>query len=255
MPRALNRLRESLHYRREAFDEGLAAAGFDVVGQLLDPRPGDMLIVWNRYGGFAQQADQFEAAGGLVVVVENGYLGKAWRGGEWFAMALGHHAGAGRWVDHGPQRWDSWGVGLEPWREDVGETLIFAQRGIGAPGVRSPEHWAEAARARIGGRIRPHPASGIAAPPLEQDLANVREVVTWHSAAALVALLAGIPAWFAFPKWIGARAGRPLAEYGLEPPRRDDGARLAMFRRLAWANWSLDEIRTGEPLRCLLAAA
>jgi hypothetical protein len=29
-------------------------------------------------------------------------------------------------------------------------------------------------------------------------------------------------------------------------------ARLAMFRRLAWAQWTLDEIKTGEPIRRLV---
>jgi hypothetical protein len=254
LPRALNRLRASLHYRREAFDAGLTAAGFEVVEQLSNPKPGDLLLIWNRYGGYHEEACHFERAGGRVLVTENGYLGKAWCGGEWFALAEGHHAGAGRWQDGGPARWDAWGVEMAPFRQHGSETVILGQRGIGEPGVRSPDRWAESVQQRFGGRIRPHPGQGPAK-PLADDLPAAREVITWHSGAALQALLLGVPVWFEFPRWIGAGAGRPLSVLGAgAEPARDEEARLAMFRRLAWAQWTLDEIRTGEPIRCVLQA-
>jgi hypothetical protein len=34
---------------------------------------------------------------------------------------------------------------------------------------------------------------------------------------------------------------------------RDEAARLQVFRRLAWAIWTLDEIRSGEAVRQVLA--
>jgi hypothetical protein len=252
MPRALNLLRASLHYRRESFDRGLRAAGFDIVDRIAQPRWDDVLLIWNRYSAFDDQARMFEGAGATVLVVENGWLGKDWRGGEWFALSVGHHAGAGRWKDGGPERWDGWHVELEPWRRDGTETVILGQRGIGERGVRSPEQWAETTRRRIGGRIRPHPGTA-AARPLREDLAGARDVATWHSGAALLALMWGVPCWYEYPRWIGAGAGRSLAEWPGEP-RRDDGARLATFRRLAWAMWTLDEIRSGAPIRRLLEA-
>lgn len=243
--RALNLLRNSLHYRKEAFNEGLTRAGFKVSKERFDPEPGDLLLIWNRYGGFHETALMFERAGAHVLVVENGYLGKDWRGQEWFSIARNHHAGAGEWSDRGSERWDSWGVELAPFR-DGQETLILGQRGIGEPGVRSPEAWAELVRHRIGGRIRPHP--GVSpAKSLAEDLANVGKVVTWHSGAALHALMLGVPVWHDYPQWIGATAGRPLAEWSCEP-NTDEAARLSMFRRLAWSIWTLDEVRTGEPI-------
>ena len=252
MQRALNLLRASLHYRRECFDAGLAAASFDVVKALPHPQPGDVVLTWNRYGAGEEMARYFEQCGATALVVENGYLGKSWRGGEWFALAIGHHNGAGRWPDLGPQRWDSWGIELPPYRTGGRETLILAQRGIGEGRVRSPDLWAEQVRGRIGGRIRPHP--GVhAVLPLEDDLEDAREVVTWNSGAALRALELGVPCWHAYREWIGAPASRRLSEWGAEP-QRDEAARLAMFRRLAWAMWTLDEIKTGEPLRHVLAA-
>lgn len=247
MPLALNRLRPSLHYRREAFDAGLVAAGFDVVDRIDRPQRGDLLLIWNRYSGYHDQACQFERAGGTVLVAENGWLGKHWRCGEWFSLSLGR---MGQFNAGGPERWDGWNVDLSPFRSGGEETLIFAQRGIGAPGYRSPDMWAESVRGRIGGRIRKHP--GMSAPDvsLTDDLARAKQCVTWNSGAALQALTLGVPVWSAGP-WIGSEAARPLAEWGAEP-KRDDEARLKMFRRLAWGMWTLDEIRTGEPIRRLI---
>ncbi len=132
-----------------------------------------------------------------------------------------------------------------------GPSLIFGQRGFGHPDVRAPLRWAENARRQYGGRIRPHPADEPTV-PLEQDLEGIGQVLTWHSAAALLSLLQGVPAWYAFPKWVGAQAGRPLSEWG-QPNARDDAARLAMLRRLAWAIWRPEEIASGEAIRSVLA--
>lgn len=242
----MNLLRTSAHYRRECFDAGLKAAGFKLVPALADPQPGDLLVIWNRYGGGHEQAQVFERTGAGVLVVENGLLSKSWRGGEWFSLALNHCGGAGEFKPAGPERWDSWDVPLAPWREGGRDTVVFAQRGIGEPGIASPPAWAEGVQRRIGGRIRQHPGQGDAV-PLTTDLAGAREVVTWHSAAALQALMLGVPVWYDCPSWIGAGAARPLSQWPGQP-KRDDAARLEMFRRLAWCNWTLDEIKTGEPI-------
>jgi len=42
-----------------------------------------------------------------------------------------------------------------------------------------------------------------------------------------------------------------LAEFGQEP-KRDDVARLELFRRVAWAMWTIDEIDNGIALKNLL---
>lgn len=247
--RALNLLRHSTP-RREAFLAGLGAAGYAVVETLEHPEPDDVLIMWNRYSGTHEQAQVFEAAGGRTVVAENGHLGKAWRGDEWFSLAIGHHAGAGKWPDLGPERWDSWGVELAPWRRGGYETVIFEQRGYGEPEIRAPDQWAVSAKRRFGGRIRPHPG-GEGGKPLEEDLRDARCALTWNSGAALKALVLGVPVFYEFDRWIGARASLPVSVWGAEP-KRDDAARLAMFQRLAWAMWTLDEIRTGYAFSSLL---
>lgn len=239
------------NYRKADFIAGLEAAGFAVQPRVDRPAAGDVLVTWNRSASAELEARRFEQGGARVLVCENGYLGKTWNGQKWFAMAWGHHAGAGIWPDHGASRWDSWGVEMAPWRAGGGETVILAQRGIGEPGIASPANWAQDVRQRVDGRIRQHPGPNAHPVPLAEDLANAAAVVTWHSAAALHALLLGVPVWHAFDRWIGAGAARPLSEYGGEP-RRDDAARLAMFRRLAWAMWNADEVRSGAAIRSLM---
>lgn len=250
MPRALNLLRAALHYRREAFDAGLQAAGFDLVQRNDRPEPGDVLLIWNRYGGGDETAQHFERHGATVLVAENCPLGNDLHGGS-YTLARRQVAltGGDFFGNHGPERWDSWGINLQPWRTQ-GHTLILGQRGIGNSDTRSPDQWAERIKARFGGHIRPHPGTGPAK-PLADDLKEAGRVITWSSAAAIQALAAGVPVWHAHPGFVGAGAARQLADWGREP-NTSDTARLAMFRRLAWCIWTLDEIKTGEPIARLL---
>ena len=246
--RALCLVREAIHYRRECYLLGLEAAGFEIVGAIYRPQPDDVLVIWNRYGHFALEADRFEKAGARVLVTENGWLGKHWRGEEWFALSIGHHCGAGEFNAGGSDRWDGWKVKMDPFRHE-GERVILGQRGIGPPGIAAPQGWAEHVQSIYGDRIRQHPGQ-TAAMPIEQDLANAGEVLTWNSGGALKALMLGIPVQYGFDRWIGrsaaARLGAPLV--------RSEEARLNMFRRLAWGMWTLAEIRSGEPFDRILSS-
>jgi hypothetical protein len=245
-------LRSPIQYRREAFNSGLQAVGFKLATAIRDPGPGDCLLIWNRYSGYAEQAQQFERAGASVLVAENAYLPNL-GGRKWYALALGHHNGAGTWPKGAPDRWDALRADLGPWRAPGGEVVILGQRGIGEKGLGSPDGWAERTQKRIGGRIRQHPARGGKAVPLEDDLREASAVVTWGSAAAIRAVTLGVPVWYDFPQWIGALAGKPLLEWGSEP-KCDDAARVAMLRRLVWAQWSLQEIESGEAITKVLGA-
>lgn len=242
--RAWLALREGVHYRREAFTAGLQAAGYAVnLGLPRRPSRGDLLVIWNRYGQFDRMATAFEFEGLPVLVAENGYLGNEFAGDRWYAISRSQHNGKGTWPAGGPERWDGLGIALSPWRSSAGEIVVLPQRGIGAPGVAMPLNWpAKAAeRLRKAGtpfRVRPHPGQGKAK-PLEQDLASAAQVVTWGSGAALKALAMGIPVQSDLPGWIGQQDNT-------------DAGRLAMFRRLAWAQWRLSEIQDGTAFKHLL---
>ena len=101
-----------------------------------------------------------------------------------------------------------------------------------------PGGWQIKALKKHGGRIRKHPGTR-ACTPLEHDLRKCGRVITWGSGAAIKAMMWGIPVISDMPNWIGEQDNT-------------DAGRLAMFRRLAWAQWTLDEIASGEPFDRLL---
>lgn len=234
------------NYRRGDFLAGLVAAGYHLQDAIRSPGPGDVLVIWNRSSRNESEAQRFERAGAKVLVAENGYLGKMWRGSKWFALAVGHHAGAGWWPDGGSGRWDDWKVELAEWRYGPGDRVVFAQRGIGEPGIASPGGWAERMASAVGGRVRQHPGPNMPPVSLADDLASAEACFTWNSSAALLALMMGVPVFYAHALWIGAQAGLHVTEWPAVP-KRNDGDRLAMFRRLAWAQWTADEVRAGVP--------
>lgn len=230
-------LRHSVPKRRNAFVKGLERLGYTVV-ENVTTRPGlkDIFVTWNRIGAGRLTAATFESRGLPVIVTENAAWGNDFGFGHWYTLARSWHNTAGTFPLGGPERWDDMGIDLVPWREG-GETVILPQRGIGPPEVAMPPHWI--AKVKHLGRVRPHP--GMAACiPLDRDLEKAGQVITWGSGAAIKALMLGIRVTSHMPKWIG------------EQNNTDEG-RLAMFRRLAWAQWRLSEIESGEPFRRLLA--
>ena len=238
MKQAYLNLRLTVPERVEAFARGLRLNGYKVIpGTTMTPGPQDILVTWNRIGIGASAARAFEAAGRPVLVAENASWGNDFAGKRWYHIARNRHNTAGRFDDFGPERWDTLGIELAPWRTQ-GETVILAQRGIGAAPTAMPRSWPQEAQARYGGRIRQHPGTRPAK-ALRDDLGYCGQVVTWGSGAALQALLWGIPVASEMPDWIGAQDNT-------------DAGRLAMFRRLAWAQWTLEEISDGLPFRSLL---
>lgn len=258
--RAFLLIRTEPHYRRDAFAAGLEAIGYRIEGQPRHrPDPDDVLVIWNRYGRYHQLATEFERAGAPVIVAENGLLGREWRGDHWYSLFRSAPAGGGWHPDYGVERWQSFGVDFCEWRKTGREVIVLAQRGIGPPGVAQPHRWHNEAAAqcsRIGAvRIREHPGERPCK-PLEEDLANAAVVVTWASAAALKAMLWGVPVVYGFPQWIGAGAATPLQVWlraGLLTAPTPD--RLATFARVGSAMFTTREISTGQPLARLLASS
>jgi hypothetical protein len=253
-PTAWIAVHSQLTARREAAAAGLEAHGFaPVVGDAKPTRfcAGDVLVIWNRYGHRDGWAREMERAGGRVFVMENGYVPYP-SGVDTLALAEGHHTGAGWWAVGGPERWAGWGVEIQPWQDmpPPWPVIIAPQRGIGPDGVAMPRGWADRTALMCRRhttrevRVRPHPGRHAPAVPLAEDLAVAGVVVVWSSRVGLEALLAGVPVVSLSPHWIGRTAAWPdLAE--LDAPPFPTAARLAMFERLAWAQWTIEEIANG----------
>lgn len=252
-------IRTEPHYRRDSFAEGLMRCGFNVTGTPRGPvGKNDVLVIWNRYGRFHSHALDFERQGARVIVAENGPLGRDWRGEHWYSIFEGRPAVGGPHSEGGPERWESFGVELAPWRTGGREIVVLGQRGIGPPGIAQPPGWHhQAARALSAWhpvRIREHPGERPCR-ALEADLEDAQAVVTWASGAAYKALLMGVPVFYGLPGWIGRHGGKWLnletLNGPLDPQYPD---RLRVFHSLGWVGWRTHEIATGEPFRRLLGS-
>lgn len=264
---AYSLIRQEPWYRRDAFAAGLAACGYQVRhGRPQLGRPGDVLLLWNRYGEYHDLALMFEARGGTVIIAENGYLGrggsapkfdvrKTPQPGHYYALALGGHNGQGWTPADDGARFRQLGVELKPWRETGEHILVCPNRSFGIPGRMMRHDWGEATARRLAQqqgrpvRLRPHPGNDAPQHVLADDLAGAWAVVIWSSSAGVHALAAGIPVICESPFWIlksAACTGLAEVDRGAQP------ARLAAFERLACAQWTLDEIATGAPFKQLL---
>lgn len=223
-------LRYSPPERIRVFEAGLKRLGYAINRSLSG---GDLLVTWNRIGEAGQAAKRYER----VLVAENAAWGNGFLGGRWLTLARDRHNTAGMFPVGGFERWDGLGVDLAPWRT-TGETVILPQRGIGSPPTVMPLGWGASALKKYGGRVRKHPGK-FDSKPLAEDLANCGRVVTWGSGAAVQALMLGIPVISEMPNWIAEQDNT-------------DAGRLAMFRRLAWAQSRHEEVESGEAIERLL---
>lgn len=264
--KAFNLLRSEPWYRAQAFSAGLKAAGFEVrTGVAGAARPGDLLLVWNRYWQTHDVALRFEREGGTVAVAENGYIGAGGTAPKfdvhpagpkphhYYALGLGFHNDDTRWRDGGPERWEALGLEVKPWRVTGEHVLVLPNRSFGVPGRMMPLDWAEKAAERIRKqtrrpvRIRAHPGNDAPKRPLAADLEGAWAAVCWSSSAGVHALLAGIPVFCEAPAW----SMRSAASAGtIDEPTLPD--RLPAFKRLAFGQWRLDEVQAGIPFRHLL---
>jgi len=242
------------YYRQELFRSGFERLGYQIEPRLVtDPKPGDVLVLWNRMRHESAHAERYEDAGATVLIAENGYIGTDEKGGKLLALAKRHHNGAGQWRVGDPSRWT---MKLQPWRTDGSFILVMPQRGIGASGVAMPYGWAATIMRTLGTmtdreiRLRPHPGASKQEP--YEALQGAWAAVTWGSGAAIKALYAGVPVFYDFESWIGGSAGVCLKKStDLERPFLGD--RLPMFQRLAWAQYSGEEISSGFAFDWLLS--
>lgn len=252
--RAVCLIREQPCYRRDAFVAGLRRAGYALTSGGQPQARTDLLVIWNRYGHFAAMADAWERARGTVLVAENGYLGVDAQGRQHYALAAHGHNGSGWWPVSAEDRFARLGVEPQPWRTGGEYVLVRGQRGIGTPHMASPPAW----HARTAGYLRTaqalpvrvidHPGKHATEANRSYDMRDVAACVVWSSALGVRALVAGVPVWFAAPYWIGQHSARRLSEdAGLRAPVQDDDARRLALHRTAHAQWSVEELESGEP--------
>lgn len=246
--------------RRDPFVRGLQAHGFHVLPPQdlrFQPRPGDLLVTWNRMGVGHQLALKFEILGLPVIVAENGYTTQAtdcWL----YALALNHHNGAGHWFVGDEDRTANIDLPLVDWRTRGDHILVLPQRGYGPPSVAQPRGWRKDVVHNLRRktdrpvRVREHPGNLPKAQsprPLSADLESCHAAVVWGSGAGIKAVIMGIPVFHFFPQWIGGSAAR-FGLDAIENPWMLD--RMPMLKRLAWAQWNVNEIEAGEPFAHLL---
>ena len=247
---ALCAIRTQPHYRREAFEKGLAVNGYKLVQSGQPQSSADLLVIWNRHGGFEAMADAWEARGGTVLVCENGYIGKDRHGRQNYAISAHGHNGSG-WVPQSAGRFAKLGIALKPWRTEGTHILVCGQRGIGSRTMASPVNWHEKAAHRLKvlvdkpARIRPHPGKDPPKVPIEDDLTGAWACAVWSSASGIKALVNGIPVAFDAPYWIGEDCAVRFND--IAHPIMDDGKRLKAMEKVAAAQWSVEEIEKGLP--------
>ncbi len=247
--------------RHGAIEEGLRRTGYRVVkgpGPAKDER--DVLLTWTVHKGYKENtARAFEAQGGRVVVCEEAHLKGLVRGEKLFTVVLHDHNGGGPWPIGGPERWASFDIELVPWRERGEHIVVREQRGIGSRKIGSPPNWHQDTAARLRQMtsrpvvIRRHPKivarEGLEQIPLKKALHDCHALVTWASSDGTLALIEGVPVFALAPNFfVESACDRDLAN--IESPAMPD--RLPAFERLAWAQWSLNEIRSGETFEVLL---
>jgi hypothetical protein len=210
--------------------------------------PDDVLVTWSPFRGSKRwRAFQAaKAAGGRVIVMENGWLSPV---GEtrYFQMAFDGWNGTGHFPDGGPERWASWGIALRPWRDVGRHVLVVGQkRQPMSDPRRMPPGWAQSIRLRTERPvIRRMPS---AARSLDEDLRDAHCTVTWTSTTVFKGLVAGIPTFHCGPNTLCPE----LSAFGLDIEAPVFPDRQPVFERLAWCQWNATEIATGMPFARLV---
>jgi|SRR5690625_2540739 len=210
------------------------------------------LVMVNGMRGGAKIAAAYKLAGTQVLVYDFGYLKRVNSRDEY---TKGHwQVGVGGLNKLPPfecpsDRFDALGLEIvEKGGDPNGYVLICGQvPGDAALGQNSSEHrqWLREQMSLHDDAVyRPHPRGGIAIPgivgnnkPLDEALAGARLVVTYTSNVGHDALLAGVPVLAHGPAAYAELSGEELPSVK---------ARRAYFNRVAYGQWTVDEMASGE---------
>lgn len=244
---------------QDAIAEGLRAHGIDVVLSACDRSRTKYVACWGwRIGKLLRQA------GHEVLVMERGYLGDRF---EWSSLAWNGLNGRAVFPpaphDQG-ERFKKY-FSMLPWKSGGENVLIMGQvPGDASLQGRNLVPWyqqaAKKAEAAYGLPVhfRPHPVAlrkghrhvirgtTRSTGSLEAALANAAVVITYNSNSGVDAVLAGVPTIAVDEGSMAAAVtGKSIGE--IITPAREQWA-----AELAWKQWRLDEIASGEALANLL---
>lgn len=197
-----------------------------------------------------------------VLICERGYIGD-----RFYWTSIGFNGLNGRaefpeYPDDGGKRFERIGVPLKPWNPTGDSVLLVGQvRGdMSLRGKNLVPWYAETAKRcqEVYGlpvRFRPHPmevrrgrATSVAGfetdkGELSESIERAAVVVTWNSNTGVESMLAGKPT---VCHDIGSMAYE-VAAHGIGEVCTGEG-REQWAHRLAWKQWTLDEIRSGDAL-------
>lgn len=247
----------SLNEHAVAMASGLERHGYEtaiVPKGSMPPEGSPFIVCWGW-----REGRRLREAGYNVLVMERGYLGDRF---QWTSLGWNGLNGRATWnapADNGERFEKHFGRLLKPWKEDrSGYALLIGQvRGDAALTDVTIDHWyleVAAALQRNGLKVkfRPHPEAvrrGIVGTALlnsriggtlEEALDGASCVVTYNSNTGVEAALAGVPV-VAIDD--GSMAW-PVASHGIDQPLVTPD-RSDWCRRMAWRQWSLDEITSG----------
>jgi hypothetical protein len=237
--------------RFEMFRDGFLKLGYTVNHK---PMMADVLVIWNRYREGGKLADEFDAEMNGIIVAENAYISPDSAGRKYTALSRSGHNGSGYTPYKGPERWARMEIDLHSWRKTGDWILLCGQRGLGAPGMAMPKSFMGEVREMLQtttGRhieMRDPPVLHQNQRPLKELWPLLSAVVVWTSNMATVSLINGVPAFYMGAHHIMDGAAIQGVDGILKPTYPD---REAAFRRLAWAQWTREEIESGEALKCL----
>ena len=159
------------------------------------------------------------------------------------------HSGLGR---SNGKRFAALGIPIAPWRRQGAHVVVCPQSESFMHDIaKYPGDWLHDTTQRLRAasplrelRVRAWSSDkGALASTLAQDLVNAHALVTWSSAAAVTAILAGVPAFCsAFcAAWPIANKSLALIEHPERPDGRENWAGV-----LADNQWTINELRSGK---------
>jgi hypothetical protein len=269
---------------REAAERGLRRLGFDIQIQIPGPwspadaeRSADAVVTVGIRGKCAEAAEFYAKRGIPVAMLDLGHLRKPGPDGKTqFRVTPPRHD----WLPEFEggsvpyDRLDALGIEVGERRRVKGQHVQIAGQlaGDSAHGKSRGEviAWAQDVLGRLRSLTdspivwRPHPSEvypiqGVdgMSDPANESLAQALEktwlLVTWNSTAGLEALIAGLPVVAEGPAVYSALSGSLSDFKGLKAPDRN--ALRELLAKLAYTQWSPEEIATGMPIEVALGRA